>query len=69
MKERIEIKLEENIERILNKEELSATDVAILKEKLADIKIEENEEVNEEKRKEIMNLIIDGGGFGTSQFI
>lgn len=67
MKERIEIKLEENIERILNKEELSATDVAILKEKLADIKIEENEEVNEEKRKEIMNLIIDGGGFGTSR--
>lgn len=65
MKERIETKLEENIERILNKEELSATDVAILKEKLADIKIEENEEVNEEKRKEIMNLIIDGGGFGT----
>ena len=57
----------ENIERILNKEELSATDVAILKEKLADIKIEENEEVNEEKRKEIMNLIIDGGGFGTSR--
>lgn len=67
MKERIETKLEENIERILNKEELSATDVAILKEKLADIKIEENEEVNEEKRKEIMNLIIDGGGFGTSR--
>ena len=67
MKERIETKLEENIERILNKEELSATDVAILKEKLADIKIEENEVVNEEKRKEIMNLIIDGGGFGTSR--
>lgn len=67
MKERIETKLEENIERILNKEELSATDVAILKEKLADIKMEENEEANEEKRKEIMNLIIDGGGFGTSR--
>lgn len=67
MKERIETKLEENIERILSKEELSATDVAILKEKLADIKMEENEEANEEKRKEIMNLIIDGGGFGTSR--
>lgn len=67
MKERIETKLEENIERILSKEELSATDVAILREKLADIKMEENEEANEEKRKEIMNLIIDGGGFGTSR--
>lgn len=67
MKERIEIKLEENIERILSKEELSATDVAILKEKLADIKMEENKVSDEEKRKEIMNLIIDGGGFGTSR--
>lgn len=67
MKERIEAKLAENIERILNKEELSATDVAILKEKLADIKFEESKEADEEKRKEIMNLIIDGGGFGTSR--
>lgn len=67
MKERIETKLEENIERILSKEELSATDVAILREKLADIKMEENKVLDEEKRKEIMNLIIDGGGFGTSR--
>lgn len=67
MKERIETKLEENIERILNKEELSATDVAILKEKLADIKMEENKVLDEEKRKEIMNLIIGDGGFGTSR--
>lgn len=67
MKERIETKLEENIERILSKEELSATDVAILREKLADIKMEENKALDEEKRKEIMNLIIDGGGFGTSR--
>lgn len=67
MKEKIEIKLEENIERILNKEELSATDVAILKEKLADIKMEENKVLDEEKRKEIMNLIIDGGGFGSNR--
>ena len=65
MKERIEEKLESNIERILNKEELSATDVAILKEKLADIKTEEHKEADEEKRKEIMNLIMDGG-FGSN---
>ena len=65
MKERIEEKLESNIERILNKEELSATDVAILKEKLADIKMEEHKEADEEKRKEIMNLIMDGG-FGSN---
>lgn len=66
MKERIEEKLESNIERILNKEELSATDVAILKEKLADIKMEEYKEADEEKRKEIMNLIMDGGAFGVN---
>ena len=65
MKERIEEKLESNIERILNKEELSATDVAILKEKLADIKNEENKEIEEEKRKEMLNLFM-GNGFGTS---
>lgn len=67
MKERIEEKLESNIERILGKEELSATDVAILKEKLADIKMEENKEIDEEKRKEIMNLIMDGGAFGSNR--
>ena len=67
MKERIEEKLESNIERILGKEELSATDVAILKEKLADIKMEENKEIDEEKRKEIMNLIMDGGTFGSNR--
>lgn len=67
MKERIETKLEENIERILNKEELSATDVAILREKLADIKMEENKVLDEEKRKEIMNLIIGDGGFGSNR--
>lgn len=65
MKEKIEKKLENNIERILGKEELSATDVAILKEKLADIRNEENREIDEEKRKEMLNLFMDNG-FGIS---
>ena len=64
MKERIEEKLEGNIERILGKEELSATDVAILKEKLEEIKREEHKEMDEEKRKEMMNLLLDGGFSG-----
>ena len=58
MKEKIEEKLENNIERILEKEELLPTDVAILKEKLAEIKLEENKEVNEEKRKEMMSVLM-----------
>lgn len=57
MKERIEEKLEGNIERILGKEELSASDVAILKEKLADINKEENKEKDEAKKKELMDLL------------
>ena len=57
MKERIEEKLKENIERILNKEELLPTDVAILKEKLSEIKIEETKEEEETKRKEMLELI------------
>lgn len=65
MKERIEQKLEDNIERILNKDELLPSDVAILKEKLADIKIEENKEIEEEKKKEMLNLFINNG-FGIS---
>lgn len=65
MKEKIEKKLENNIERILSKEELSATDVAILKEKLADIRNEENRGIDEEKRKEMLNLFMDNG-FGIS---
>lgn len=57
MKERIEEKLDKNIERILAKEELLPTDVAILKEKLNDIKLEENKEEEEKKRKEIIDLV------------
>lgn len=57
MKERIEGKLKENIERILSKEELLPTDVAILKEKLSEIKIEETKEEEETKRKEMLELI------------
>ena len=64
MKERIEEKLEGNIERILGKEELSSTDVAILKEKLEEIKREENKEKDEEKRKEMMNILLEGGFSG-----
>lgn len=56
MKERIEEKLEENIERILSKEELLPTDVAILKEKLSEIKLEEHKEDEELKKKELMNM-------------
>ena len=64
MKERIEEKLEGNIERILGKEELSATDVAILKEKLEEIKREERKEEDDIKRKEIIDLLLEGGFSG-----
>ena len=64
MKERIEEKLEKNIERLLEKEELMPSDVAVLKERLAEIKLEESKEDDEEKRKEIINLLINGG-FGS----
>ena len=57
MKEKIEEKLKENIERILNKEELLPTDVAILKEKLSEIKADETKEEEETKRKEMLELI------------
>ena len=57
MKEKIEEKLKENIERILSKEELLPTDVAILKEKLSEIKAEETKEEDEKKRKEMLELI------------
>ena len=61
MKERIEEKLEGNIERILGKEELSATDVAILKEKLDEIIREENKEKEETRKKDMINLLSEGG--------
>ena len=57
MKERIEEKLKENIERILSKKELLPTDVAILKEKLSEIRVEETKEEEETKRKEMLELI------------
>lgn len=63
MKERIEEKLQENIERILAKEELTPSDVAILKEKLSDIKFEENKEEDEAKRKELMEMFINTNSF------
>ena len=63
MKDRIEEKLQKNIEKILEKEELTPSDVAILKEKLADIKFEENKEEQEAKNKEIMAMLMDNVGF------
>ena len=63
MKEKIIEKLEKNIERILEKEELTSSDVAILKEKLTDIKYEETKEEDEEKRKELMKMLIDTNSF------
>lgn len=63
MKDRIEEKLQKNIEKILEKEELTPSDVAILKEKLADIKFEENKKEQEAKNKEIMAMLMDNVGF------
>lgn len=63
MKERIENKLNENIERILEKEELLASDVAILKEELSNIKLEESKEQDEIKRKELIEVLIGDNGF------
>lgn len=63
MKEKIIEKLEKNIERILEKEELTSSDVAILKEKLSDIKYEETKAEDEEKRKELMKMFIDTNSF------
>lgn len=63
MKDKIEEKLQKNIEKILEKEELTASDVAILKEKLADIKYEENKEEQEAKNKELMAMLMDNVGF------
>ena len=60
MKERIEEKLESNIERILGKEELSASDVAILKETLEELKREENKEKEDKRMKEMMNMLAEG---------
>ena len=57
MKERIEEKLQKNIERILEKEELLSSDVAILKEELSNIKFEENKEKENEKTKEMLNMM------------
>lgn len=65
MKERIEEKLQNNIERILEKEELAPSDVAILKEELSRIELEENKEANKEKYEEAMKLII-GNGFSNN---
>lgn len=53
MKEKIEKKLEENIERILNKKELTPTDVAILEEKLRKVKEEEEKPLYEERMKKM----------------
>lgn len=64
MKKRIEEKLEKNIERILDKDELLPADVAILKEKLTDIEREESKAQNEIRKKEMINLLAEGGFSG-----
>lgn len=64
MKEKIEEKLEKNIERILAKEELLPTDVAILKEKLQDIISEENKEETIAKQKEMMEIFLNNNFIG-----
>lgn len=65
MKERIEEKLQKNIERILEKEELTPSDVAILKEELSNIKFEETKEEDELKRKEVMEILMSNSGFAS----
>lgn len=57
MKERIEEKLNENFEKILLKEELTYEDVVILKEKLNEIKLDENKEETDLRKKELVELM------------
>jgi hypothetical protein len=63
MKEKIKKKLKENIERILNKEELSYEDTKLLKAELYDLEKAENREENEEKMKALVNGMF-SSGFG-----
>ena len=56
MKERIKEKLEENIERILSKEELTKADVDILQLKLCEIENEENASKKKKKNEELKDL-------------
>jgi hypothetical protein len=58
MKEEIEKKLQENIERILKKEELTSEDVQVLTNKLFELKQEESKEENEEKKKAAYESLI-----------
>lgn len=59
MKERIEQKLIENIERILNKEELSSSDVAILEEKLSKLEYEERKPEMDKRLKNMMESVLE----------
>ena len=54
VKEKIQEKLQKNIERILEKDELLPSDVAILEEKLKSIKLEEERPLQEEKMKQLL---------------
>jgi hypothetical protein len=58
MKEKIEKKLKENIERILMKEELTFEDTQILNNELLKLNQEENKAENEEKRKQAYESLI-----------
>ena len=61
MKAKIEEKLQKNIERILEKDELLPTDVAILKEELSKIKSEESKLEDEAKKKELVEVLLNNG--------
>lgn len=70
MKEKIVSKLNEHIEKLLDKPELTAEDYAILRDKLRDIKYAEEEAARklewEQKMGELTKLVFSmpgGGGF------
>lgn len=70
MKKKLIAKLDEHIERLLEKPELTNEEYRILKERLADIRFEEMEDARrkdwEEKYKPMMEMVFSantGGGF------
>lgn len=71
MKERLEAKLDEHIEKLLNKPELTNEEYAILKDRLSAIRYAEAEEIRkkewEEKYKPMIEMAFNppsiGGGF------
>ena len=70
MKDKIKAKLNEHIDRLLHKTELTGEDYAILRDTLREIKFEEEEAARrgewEQKLQELTKTIfsLPGGGFG-----